>query len=276
MSKTFYNEVYRSDHPSKYDGGVEGMPKRILKLWNLTESWLKNSGVFFNCDAEILEIGCGMAYLAKIHPRWNGAEYSRTAVERVKQRDGNNINVSEQDAQNLSYKDGSFDAIFSFATFEHVPNPNKAFEEIDRVLRPGGEAMLAPAWHCRSWTVKKIEVIPWSELFFMQKIERLLIPVRASLIFRALVAAPRRLIVELKMSITTEPLTLSYRSLYPRWDLIEKYGHVSDDDAVADIDAHAGIAFFKSRGYSVLSHPTLLARLLARGEAVIVRKSLQV
>lgn len=68
------------------------------------------------------------------------------------------------------------------------------------------------------------------------------------------------------------PLPLRYRTLHPRWDLIEQYGHVSDDDAVADIDPHAGIAFFKTRGYLVMSHPTLFKRLTARHEPVIVRK----
>ena len=29
--------------------------------------------------------------------------------------------------------------------------------EIDRVPQQGGFALIAPAWNCRSWTVKKIE-----------------------------------------------------------------------------------------------------------------------
>lgn len=52
-------------------------------------------------------------------------------------------------------------------------------------------------------------------------------------------------------------MALRYRTLFPRWDLIEPYGDVSDDDAVADIDPHAAVRFFKSRGYEILSHSAL-------------------
>lgn len=118
MTKSFYNKVYQSDHASHYDGGKAGMPERVKMLWQQTGDWLGHIGLKDKADAKILEIGCGMAYLARIHPGWHGAEYSKTAVERVKLRDGADARISEEDAQNLSYNDGSFDAVFSFAALE--------------------------------------------------------------------------------------------------------------------------------------------------------------
>ena len=135
--------------------------------------------------------------------------------------------------------------------------------------------MIAPAWHCRSWTVKKIEQRPWTELTFIEKIERFSIPLREHIVFRTLWVLPMRLWTELVMLFSESRMALRFKVLYPRWDLIEKYGHVSDDDAVSDIDSHAGICFFKTRGYRILSHPNLLRRLLARHEAVIVKKPVQ-
>jgi SAM-dependent methyltransferase len=41
------------------------------------------------------------------------------------------------DAHQLPYADGSVDVIYSEAVFEHLHNPNKAAEEIFRVLKPG-------------------------------------------------------------------------------------------------------------------------------------------
>jgi hypothetical protein len=112
-----------------------------------------------------------------------------------------------------------------------------------------------------------------ADLTLVEKLERMSIPLREHLAFRALVALPKRLWTELLMGLFPDrPLSLRYRTLHPRWDLIEQYGHVSDDDAVADIDPHAGIAFFRTRGYLVMSHPTLFKRLTARHEPVIVRK----
>jgi len=106
----------------------------------------------------------------------------------------------------------------------------------------------------------------------MERVERSSIPLREHLVYRAFMAMPRRLWSELLMLFAPRNSPLRFMVLHPRWDLIEKYGHVSDDDAVADIDPHAGIVFFKSRGYRILSHRSLKDRLMARHEAVIVQK----
>ncbi len=41
-------------------------------------------------------------------------------------------------ASELSYEDNSFDAIVAFDVLEHIPNDQKAVNEIMRVLKPGG------------------------------------------------------------------------------------------------------------------------------------------
>ena len=106
----------------------------------------------------------------------------------------------------------------------------------------------------------------------MEKVERYSIPLREHIIFRALMAIPMRLWSELLMLFSAGKLPLRYKVLYPRWDLIEIYGHVSDDDAVVNIDPHAGILFFKSRGYKIISHPSFKSRMLARHEPLILCK----
>jgi SAM-dependent methyltransferase len=272
MSKDFYNEVYQADHSSQYGGGEDGMPQRSAKLIKDTSVWLDQTGLAQQPDAKILEIGCGMAFVARIHPGWHGAEYSKTAVARVKERDGQAAKIFEEDAQCLSFESGSFDGVFSWAALEHVPDPNKAFLEVDRILRGGGYGLLAPAWNCRSWTVKKIEQRTMLELSLLERIERWSIPLRELLVVRAGMALPKRIYQEIKLAFGIKTVPLRYKALQPRWDLIERYGHVSDDDAVADIDLHAGICFFKSRGYEIISHSFLLSRLIARHEPLIVRK----
>lgn len=272
MSKDFYNEVYLADHESQYGGGLDGMPSRSGLLIAETSAWLEQTGLAIRKDANILEIGCGMAFVSKVHPGWHGAEYSKTAVLRVKERDGQSTQIFEEDAMRLSFSDNSFDAVFTFAALEHVFDPNKAFLEIDRILRGGGYVLIAPAWNCRSWTVKKIEHRPMSQLSWLERIERWSIPFRECLFVRACIAFPNRIFSEIKLALGVKFLPLRYKALQPRWDLIEQYGHVSDDDALADIDPHAAICFFKSRGYEISSHPTILTRLLAKHESLIARK----
>jgi ubiquinone/menaquinone biosynthesis C-methylase UbiE len=46
------------------------------------------------------------------------------------------------DAEELLFRDGLFDFVFSLNAFEHIPNPGRALQEISRVLKPGGHAFL--------------------------------------------------------------------------------------------------------------------------------------
>lgn len=111
-----------------------------------------------------------------------------------------------------------------------------------------------------------------SELSWLERIDRGSIPFRELLVVRAGMALPKRVCEEIQLAFGVKTVPLRYKALQPSWDLIEQYGHVSDDDAVADIDPHAGICFFKSRGYEIISHSSLLSRLIARHEPLIVRK----
>lgn len=49
----------------------------------------------------------------------------------------------------IPFEDGSFDVVFADNVLEHVPDPDRAFQEIRRVLRPGGVflAKTPNKWH---------------------------------------------------------------------------------------------------------------------------------
>jgi len=49
----------------------------------------------------------------------------------------------------IPFDDGSFDVVFADNVLEHVPDPDRAFQEIRRVLRPGGVflAKTPNKWH---------------------------------------------------------------------------------------------------------------------------------
>jgi SAM-dependent methyltransferase len=49
------------------------------------------------------------------------------------------INLFNQDLENLTYEDNTFDYILTQDVFEHINNPEKAAKEIMRVLKPGGK-----------------------------------------------------------------------------------------------------------------------------------------
>ena len=79
---------------------------------------------------------------------------SRSALARCLQRHAGQVTLSQffedtspgefkngiqcQDVQRLTYPDSSFDVCTSSEVFEHVPNDAKGFQEVYRVLKPGG------------------------------------------------------------------------------------------------------------------------------------------
>jgi SAM-dependent methyltransferase len=55
--------------------------------------------------------------------------------------------VRHEDVMNLSYPDRSFDLIVSNDVLEHIPDPEGAFRECSRVLKPGGSMLATFPFH---------------------------------------------------------------------------------------------------------------------------------
>ncbi len=230
---------------------------------------LRELGVSKN--ALVVEAGAGFGELHDIHPGYLGIEQSNEGVMRGQQELGAGAKLQQGDVTMLPLANSSVDFLFSYATLEHVPQINAAFAEIVRVLKPGGYAWLSPAWNCRSWTVAKLAQRPYSDLTMSQKLGKILIPVRENLIVRLLQSLPGRLSRELRLALGLT-VSLDYQPLQPDFALIEKYGHVSDDDAFVSMDAHAALAWFAGQSFQLISHPTFRERLLIRGTGILVRK----
>lgn len=190
----FYEQVYDYDHPINYGGDEDSFEHRNLPLLGVLSKWMAN--LHISDEATVVEVGCGMGYLHVCHPNWHGIEYSSTAVKRAKE-DLGRLNIEQADARCLPLESGSVDFLFSFAALEHVPEVERAFQEIGRVLRPGGAALISPAWNCRPWTVRKLEIRPYSDLSPLEMIEKLLIPLRNNLVYRAVMSMPARIQREL-------------------------------------------------------------------------------
>lgn len=93
----------------------------------------------------ILDIGCGTGRLtADLHARVRGgacitaADRSWTMVAEARGYLPPALAVVQADAAALPFRCDSFDAVFSTATFHWVPDHERLFAEIHRVLRPRG------------------------------------------------------------------------------------------------------------------------------------------
>jgi tRNA (uracil-5-)-methyltransferase TRM9 len=77
-----------------------------------------------------------------------------------------NVNLRQADARQLPFEDGFFDYAIAVATYHHIEDGAgrlKALEELQRVLKPGGEAFIT-VWNKRQprfWFRKKDITVPW-------------------------------------------------------------------------------------------------------------------
>lgn len=99
--------------------------------------------------ASILDLGTGPGWLllrlrerlpgASLH----GADISRAMVEKAAQNlAGSGIELRCAGAESLPYPDASFDVVVSTGSLHHWKNPVAGLNEVYRVLKPGGRALV--------------------------------------------------------------------------------------------------------------------------------------
>lgn len=94
---------------------------------------------------KVLEVGCGRgslsAYFSDAGYECTLNDSSKKAIQ-IAKKNFNKFNLAADfnigDCRNLSFKDNSFDIIFSIGLLEHFKNPNDAIREQVRILKPGG------------------------------------------------------------------------------------------------------------------------------------------
>jgi SAM-dependent methyltransferase len=100
-------------------------------------------------ELKVLEIGCGLgtdgAQFAEAGADYTGVDLTEAAVDLARRRfelfdlPGK---FQTADAENLDFADESFDLVYSHGVLHHTPETQKAIDEVHRVLRPGGRAMV--------------------------------------------------------------------------------------------------------------------------------------
>lgn len=99
----------------------------------------------------ILDLGCGIGFwTAELAMRGLtnivGADLSPMALEHARARMaacGVSAEFKEENAEQLSFPDGSFDHVNCQGVIHHTPDTDRALSEIARVLKPGGTASVS-------------------------------------------------------------------------------------------------------------------------------------
>lgn len=109
-------------------------------------------------DSYLLDVGCGHGELLKSvyakTPHTYGLEPDAQVLEKNYLITHKVVGVVEH----MPFSDGMFDVVVLEWVLEHLPNPEAAFREIYRVLKPGGRVVcITPnAWNYNTWIIRAI------------------------------------------------------------------------------------------------------------------------
>jgi len=136
---------------------MEGMVARwyasIRRSSNQMEDW-KNQAAQLTCDlpdgATILEVAPGpgyftieMARLGRFHVTGLDISHTFVSIARENARQAAvSVGFQEGDVSSMPFAEGSFDLIVCQAAFKNFSRPGKVIDEMHRVLRGGGTAVI--------------------------------------------------------------------------------------------------------------------------------------
>lgn len=104
--------------------------------WHEQPGYFRDVTRHFAPGAELLDLGCGSAWVAEHFTNYTGIDGSPDAVRAAAEK-GRTVLLGDVD-QPLPFEDGRFDAVIAKDLLEHVADPVAVVREIRRVLRPGG------------------------------------------------------------------------------------------------------------------------------------------
>lgn len=101
-------------------------------------------------DKEILDVGCGqgliISLLAERARHAVGLDASQTSLERagkgIQEMGLNNVEFVKGDAEKLPFENDIFDTVYSIGVLHHTNNTQKGIDEVYRVLKNGGTAVI--------------------------------------------------------------------------------------------------------------------------------------
>ena len=115
-------------------------------------SILKDNDALKNPEGIAIDIGCSIGFFAKaLTPYFKtvfGLDIDVNALSEAPKLQENSVDNLEfliGDSLNLPFEDNTIDLILCNHTYEHVPNAEMLFSEIQRVLKPGGRCYLGAA-----------------------------------------------------------------------------------------------------------------------------------
>jgi len=147
------SDVIKSDNP---------IHQRLLKAYYLSLDYI---------SGDVLEVGCGegrgVELIAPTADSFTGIDKIQQVIDNLK------ASFPQGDFQQMvippfsGLANNTYDVVVSFQVIEHIENDRKYLDEIHRVLKPGGKALITTPnikmslsrnpWHIREYTAKGLK-----------------------------------------------------------------------------------------------------------------------
>ncbi len=170
------------------------------------------------------------------------------------------------------FPDDYFDAIFTRAAFEHIPNINFALKEMLRVLKKGGYILFHMAWWVRPWAPEGISIRSFDELSWKQKFIKVSIPFRENLVMRFFNIFRKRFLYLLLFLINKNNFRneLKYKKQKPNY----KTKWCADSDACNSVDPFCMILYFLANNCKVVGYNSLIKSLCVKYETLTIKNEI--
>jgi arsenite methyltransferase len=140
--------VWASGLGSMLYDNAQAFTRKLVSAWQLPVDWLSvpTGGVALDVGSGPGNVTASLARAAGPDGLALGVDISEPMLARaVSAEAGPNVGFLRADAQQLPFRDESFDAAVSLAVLQLIPNPTATLAEIVRVLKPGGRvAIMVP------------------------------------------------------------------------------------------------------------------------------------
>jgi ubiquinone/menaquinone biosynthesis C-methylase UbiE len=160
----------------------EEQSRRVETVYTTSDVAAQRQAVLQVLDLQpgerVLDIGSGPGFVARaagIAVGRTGAvrgidlSESMVALARARCADLSQVEIRTGDARALPYADGEFDVAVSTQVYEYLSDPTVALQELYRVLRPGGRALILDTdwdtlvWHTMDTARMRHILAAWSD-----------------------------------------------------------------------------------------------------------------
>ena len=148
LSGTAFSDVDRTGYASSFIAYLDEAKNQFTRVKSASYSLLR-----LQPNDKVLDVGCGtgddvreIAALVGGKGMAVGADKSESMIVEARRRAvGCSLPVQFQvsDAEQLPWESNAFDACRADRLLQHVSDPNRAFQELCRVLKPGGRLVIA-------------------------------------------------------------------------------------------------------------------------------------